>query len=91
MMFRQTRSLGMRRIQFAAGRSVMEALTGGNVDEREVELRAELRQVVTNIYIELRRGSGQSWISVQECLVIGTPFECLRDPENLMSEWGSRR
>lgn len=56
MKFRQTRSLGMRRIQFAAERSVMEALTGGNVDEREVELRAEFRQVVTNIYVELRRG-----------------------------------
>ena len=58
MKFRQTRSLGMRRIQFAAERSVMEALTGGNVDEREVELRAEFRQVVTNIYVELRRGPG---------------------------------
>ena len=32
-------------------------LTGGDVDECEFELRAELRQVLTNIHVELRRGS----------------------------------
>ena len=59
--FRQIRSLGVEKKarSVTAERSITEALTSGDVDEREPECRAELCQVLTNIYIELR--GGVSW------------------------------
>lgn len=37
-----------------AKRSIVRALASGDVDESELEFGAELRQVLTDIHIELR-------------------------------------
>lgn len=51
----QTRSLGVEKMHSTpAERAIVEAPTSGDVDESELELHAELRQVSTNVYIELR-------------------------------------
>lgn len=65
----------------AAERSIVEALTSRDIYECEFELRAELRQVLTNIYIELRRGFLLAWdpAPVGDYL----PFECLRDSKSV--------
>jgi len=76
---RRKRSLGVEKARLMVlQRSIAEALTGGNIDERKLELRAELGQVSWNIHIELRRSlvslryrsNGSAYI----------PFEHLRDP-----------
>jgi hypothetical protein len=62
-----------------------EEHTGGDVEESELELRAELSQVFGNIYIELRWW----WVRFR-VVVLGrfewrvAPFEQLRDP----GSWG---
>ena len=55
MTFRQIRSLGVRKARSDQQNLVsLRRLTSGDVDEGELELRAELGQVSRNVHVELR-------------------------------------
>lgn len=70
-MSHRTRSLGSgSECQASATAPIVAALTRGNVDERKVEPRAQLRQVLRDTYIELGRVSRgpqlkESWLEAR--------------------------